>query len=71
MVEGPIRGCPRNRHADDYLLTVVLFASRSSSPASPRSCARRPSGEVLLGLGWLIFLAAVIWAATLPVSFSF
>jgi hypothetical protein len=26
--------------------------------------------EVLLGLGCLIFLAAVIWAATIPVSFS-
>jgi hypothetical protein len=26
--------------------------------------------EVLFGLGCLIFLAAVIWAATIPVSFS-
>jgi hypothetical protein len=60
-----------NRNADDYLLAVVLFASSlyfagiSTKLHSPRQ------QEALLGLGGLIFLAALIWVATTPVSFSF
>jgi hypothetical protein len=59
-----------NRNADDYLLAVVLFASAlffagiSTKLHSPRQ------REVLLGLGGLIFLAALIWVATIPVNFS-
>ena len=59
-----------NQNADDYLLAVVLFASAlffagiSTKVPSPRQ------REVLLGLGGLIFLAAVIWVATIPVNFS-
>jgi hypothetical protein len=59
-----------NQNADDYLLAVVLFASSlffagiSTKVPSPRQ------REVLLGLGGLIFLAALIWVATIPVNFS-
>lgn len=59
-----------NRNADDYLLAVVLFASSlffagiSTKLQSPRQ------REVLLGLGCLIFLAGLIWVATIPVNFS-
>jgi hypothetical protein len=59
-----------NRNADDYLLAVVLFASSlffagiSTKLHSPRQ------REVLLGLGCLIFLAALIWVAMVPVNFS-
>jgi hypothetical protein len=60
-----------NKNADDDLLAVVLFASSlffagiSTKLHSPRQ------REALLGLGGLIFLTALIWIATIPVSFSF
>jgi len=60
-----------NKNADDDLLAVVLFASAlffagiSTKLHSPRQ------REALLGLGGLIFLTALIWIATIPVSFSF
>jgi hypothetical protein len=60
-----------NRHADDHLLAVVLFASSlffAGISTKVRSSRQR---EVLLGLGCVIFLAAVIWLATVPVNFSF
>jgi hypothetical protein len=58
-----------NERADDYLLAVVLFASSlffagiSTKLHSVRQC------EVLLGLGWAIWGATLIWIATLPVTF--
>ena len=57
-----------NQHADNYMLAVVLlatslfFAGLSIKLGSPKIQA------ALLGLGWIVFLAAVIWMATLPVE---
>ena len=57
-----------NRRADDYLLALVLFASSlffagiSTKLKSPRQ------REVLLALGWLIFVGTAVWIATLPVG---
>jgi hypothetical protein len=59
-----------NQHADNYMLAVVLlatalfFAGLSVKLHSPRAQA------TLLGLGWIIFLGAVIWMATLPVQLT-
>jgi hypothetical protein len=60
-----------NRNADDYLLTVVLFASSLFFAGICTKLSSSKQREVLLGLGYLVFLAAVIWAATIPVNFSF
>jgi len=57
-----------NEHADDYLLAVVLFASAlffAGISTKLRSLRQR---EVLLGVGWLIFLAGVGWLAATPVD---
>jgi hypothetical protein len=59
-----------NDHADNYLLAVVLFASSlffGGISTKLRSLRQR---EVLLGIGWLIFLATLIWVATSPVNFT-
>jgi hypothetical protein len=54
----------------NYLLAVVLcsgalfFAGMSKVGGSLRQ------QEVLLGIGWALFLGAVTWVATSPVSFS-
>jgi hypothetical protein len=54
-----------NRHADNYMLAVVLFASAlffagiSTKLGSVRA--------VILGLGCVVFLGTLTWVATLPV----
>src|SRR5262249_49187547 len=58
-----------NKRADNYLLAVVLFASAlffAGISTKVRSLRQR---EVLLAVGWLIFLGTAVWVATSPVSF--
>jgi hypothetical protein len=59
-----------NRNADDYLLAVVLFASALFFAGITTKMRSPRQREVLLGLGGLIFLAGLIWVATVPVNFS-
>jgi hypothetical protein len=59
-----------NRNADDDLLAVVLFASALFFAGISTKVPSRRQREVLLGLGFAIFLAGVIWLATTPVNFS-
>jgi hypothetical protein len=59
-----------NQRSDNYVLAVVLFAvSLFFAGVSTKLRALRQR-EVLLALGWLIFLGAAIWLATFPVSLS-
>jgi hypothetical protein len=59
-----------NQHGDNYMLAVVLFSlSLFFAGISTKLRALRQR-EVLLALGWLIFLGTVIWVATFPISFS-
>ena len=59
-----------NEHADDYMLAVVLFASSlffagiSTKLHSPRQ------REVLLALGWMIFIGTAAWVASSPINFG-
>ena len=58
------------QRADDYSLTVVLFAaSLFFAGISTRLRARR-TRLVIVGLGYALFLGSVIWIATFPVSLS-
>jgi hypothetical protein len=56
------------QRADNYTLAVVLFATSlffagiSTRMRLPRSRA------FVLGLGWLVFIGAIVWIATFPVS---
>jgi hypothetical protein len=49
----------------------VLFASSLFFAGISTKLSSSRQREVLLGLGYLVFLAAVIWAATIPLNFSF
>jgi len=59
-----------NQRSDNYVLAVVLFASSlffAGISTKLRSLRQR---EVLLALGWAIFLGTAIWVATSPINFS-
>jgi hypothetical protein len=56
------------QRADNYSLTVVLFAaSLFFAGISTRLSSRTPR-RVVLGLGYALFLGSLIWIATFPVS---
>jgi hypothetical protein len=58
------------QRADDYSLTVVLFAA-SLFFAGISTRLRSPTARmVVLGLGYALFLGSLIWIATFPVSLS-
>jgi hypothetical protein len=57
-----------NDRANSYLLAVVLFASALFFAGISTKLTSRSQREVLLALGWTIFLGAAIWIATFPVS---
>lgn len=59
-----------NQRSDNYVLAVVLFAASlffAGISTKLRSLRQR---EVLLALGWLIFIGTAAWIATSPVTFS-
>jgi hypothetical protein len=58
------------QRADNYSLAVVLFAtSLFFAGISTRLRSSKPR-LVVLGLGYTLFLASLIWVATFPVSLS-
>jgi hypothetical protein len=58
------------QRADNYSLTVVLFAAALFfAGISTRLDSAGPRAAVL-GLGYLLFLGALIWIATFPVSLA-
>ena len=58
------------QRADNYSLTVVLFAA-SLFFAGISTRLRSPTTRmVVLGLGYTLFLGSLIWIATFPVSLS-
>jgi hypothetical protein len=58
------------QRADDYALTVVLFAA-SLFFAGISTRLRSPTTRlVVVGLGYALFLGSSIWIATFPVSLS-
>jgi hypothetical protein len=59
-----------NQRSDNYVLAVVLFASSLFFAGISTKLHSLRQREVLLALGWAIFLGAAIWVATSPISFS-
>jgi len=57
-----------NRHADDYMLAVVLFASSLFFAGISTKLHGTVTKAVILGLGCAVFLGTVIWLATLSVN---
>jgi hypothetical protein len=59
-----------NRHADDDLLALVLFASSLFFAGISTKLSSSRQRGVVLGLGCVLFIIAVIWSATIPINFS-
>ena len=59
-----------NQRADDDILAVVLFATALFFAGISTKLHALRHREILLGLGWLIFLGTAIWLATLPTTIS-
>jgi hypothetical protein len=58
------------QRADDYSLTVVLFAASLFFAGISTRLGSATSKTVVLGLGYAMFLGSLIWIATFPVSLS-
>jgi hypothetical protein len=58
------------QRSTDYVLGVVLFASSLFFAGISTKLHSLRQREVLLGIGWLIFLGTAVWIATSPVSIS-
>ncbi len=56
------------KRADRYALAVVLFATSLFFAGISARLANDGSREVVLGMGWALFLGAVIWMATFPID---
>ena len=58
------------QRASNYVLGVVLFAvALFFAGISTKLDSERLRG-VMLGIGYVIFLGALVWVATFPVSFA-
>jgi len=56
------------QRADNYSLTVVLFAASLFFAGISTRLSSRNARVVVLGLGYALFLGSLIWIATFPVS---
>jgi hypothetical protein len=57
-----------NQRGDNYVLAVVLFATSLFFAGISTRLATRRSEAAILGLGCVLFVGALIWLATFPVS---
>ena len=58
------------QRADNYVLTVVLFAVALLFAGLGNRLPSRTSRIVILSVAWVLFLGTVAWLATFPVSLS-
>jgi len=58
------------QRADNYSLTVVLFAASLFFAGISTRLPSRTSRTVVLGLGYTLFVGSLVWIATFPVSLS-
>jgi hypothetical protein len=59
-----------NKSADEHMLVVVLFGASLFFAGISTKLESRRLREVLLALGGLIFLGAIVWVVTIPVSLT-
>lgn len=58
------------QRADNYALTVVLFAASLFFAGISTRLHSITTRMVILGLGYVLFLGSLIWIATFPISLS-
>ena len=59
-----------NRRADNYMLAVVLFATALFFAGVSTKLGSLRQREVILGFGWAVFAATLLWIASSPITFS-
>src|SRR4051794_27176252 len=59
-----------NKRADNYVLAVVLFAAALFFAGISTKIRPLRQREMLLGLGWLIFLGVLAWVVLSPMRLS-
>ena len=59
-----------NQRANDYMAAVVLLATSLFFAGLSTKLEGETAQRVILGLGWVVFLGALIWMATLPVELT-
>jgi hypothetical protein len=59
-----------NKRADNYVLAVVLFAAALFFAGISTKIRPLRQREMLLGLGWLIFLGVLAWVVLSPIRLS-
>jgi hypothetical protein len=59
-----------NQHADNFMLAVVLFAMSLFFAGISAKLHSFRARAAILGLGWLVFVVALVWIATLPVKLT-
>jgi hypothetical protein len=59
-----------NKSADRHMLAVVLFGASLFFAGISTKLESRRLREFLLGLGAVVFLGALVWVATIPVSLT-
>jgi len=58
------------QRADNYVFAVVLFAACLFFAGLSTRMHSVGSQKVILGMGYILFVASVVWVATFPVTFS-
>ncbi len=59
-----------NHRADSYMLGVVLFATALFFAGISTKLRDARQRYVVLGMGYTVFLGALVWLATLPVELT-
>ena len=57
-----------NQRANNYMLAVVLLATALFFAGLSTKLESETAQRLILGLGWVVFLGALVWLATLPVE---
>jgi hypothetical protein len=58
-----------NQRSDNYVLAVVLFASSLFFAGISTKLSGLANKAILLTVGWVMFLATLVWILTFPISF--
>jgi hypothetical protein len=59
-----------NQRADNYVLAVVLYASSLFFAGISTKLHSLRQREILLAIGWIVFLGTTVWIALSPVTVS-
>jgi hypothetical protein len=57
-----------NERANNYMLAVVLLATALFFAGLSTKLESERAQRLILGLGWLAFVGALVWMATLPIE---